>query len=1217
MAKIATVVSVTGKAYAYNPVTKLARLLKAGDAVDRDEIVQTAAGAQVQLEFANGQQMAVAAEQAVRLDESVSPQPGTATPTAQDGSVSPDTIIQALERGGDLSAQLEATAAGLGGGGGGQGNSGFVRLLRISESVDPLAFDYETALLPGVPTIESEPVEEAPPATELPTLLLKVFGVDLVNSDGSYVLHLGPVAEGDTALYVVLPVDADGNPLTTIPTGSVDVLFGGGDATAGVDYQAANVTVELGQVFSAEILDDYLADAGETYNIDASNFSNASAYSSVGYTGTNTVITDNSADGPNLPGGPEGPDGPEDTVKIQIFAVVDGQLVAANEIPEGQQATYVVHLLDSSGNIIEGASGDVSITFTNGTAGSEDYASSTATITLGQPFSADAIDDTAVESSENFTVNASNYTGAAGYENVQYGASVTTTIVDNDEPTTEPPVTPPLPTLSLKLFAVDASGTVLKTPAANSMLEDNGSRQPTSAHYAVFAVDPTGNPLQTQPVGTATVTYAKISADSPADYTHDATTVTVGQVFKATAVDDALADNGETFTVALNANSYSNSASYSSVSYAGTVTTTIYDETDNDDSTDPDRLDNDVAYTLALFAVVNDEYVPANEISETSGVGDYIVLAVDESGNPLAQGQPNAGTITVNVGVNAGSLDDSATRGTDYDSSQTITATVGTQFQISAKPDDDIEGNEDFTLTLGTNWSEAYKYEKVTYDTRFVTTTIVDDDLPALNEDTYRTFEDSTTDFSKTIGVLANDLPDTGLVVVKVAQDSLGKNVGELVNGTYTLSTNFGTVTMNQDGSFRYHVDAVNNTGHTPVQDSFYYQVEDPAKQTSSWVKATINVIDTKVDALHDYHLVDLDDNTTSIPQTESGNVLSNDFVSADATTLTKVTFGGIDHVFDADNASFTIPGEYGSLTISRNGEFSYTATGKTLLDTSENWTVYGVTAEIKKTSGIDSFDLKDLLGISGSSTGKWSFTDIKFTEGASIDIGNFLSNAASNWGNGSKPGWGVGTDEGNKDLSIEPGDVFVVDFGEGKTVSSSIGVKFVQANQENGYWVGYDSEGKLVDYGDLATTGNGFGFDEIIELKPEVAIRYLAFGGDAPGQGFYIESLKMLEMGTDVFEYTIEDSDGNLDTANLVFSPQDQTSQGDGASVVGNLVPAVEDLLDVDQGITRILDEQEPAKIFLDTNNNTGDGAEQTITFDSITAEQLKHLIDDSGHSH
>ncbi|MFZ9679222.1 MAG: retention module-containing protein [Quisquiliibacterium sp.] len=157
MAKIATVVSVTGKAYAYNPVTKVARLLKAGDAVDRAEIVQTAAGAQVQLEFADGQTMGVAAEQAVRLDESVSPQPGTQTPTAQDGSVSPETIIQALDRGGDLSAQLEAPAAGLGGGGG-QGNSGFVRLLRITENVDPLSFTYETALGSSVELLPDETV---------------------------------------------------------------------------------------------------------------------------------------------------------------------------------------------------------------------------------------------------------------------------------------------------------------------------------------------------------------------------------------------------------------------------------------------------------------------------------------------------------------------------------------------------------------------------------------------------------------------------------------------------------------------------------------------------------------------------------------------------------------------------------------------------------------------------------------------------------------------------------------------------------------------------------------------------------------------------------------------------------------------------------------------------------------------------------------------------
>ncbi len=63
----------------------------------------------------------------------------------------------------------------------------------------------------------------------------------------------------------------------------------------------------------------------------------------------------------------------------------------------------------------------------------------------------------------------------------------------------------------------------------------------------------------------------------------------------------------------------------------------------------------DVAYVLEIFAVVDGEYVSANEIEETGGVGTYVVLAVDANGDPLAE-QPG-GDVDVLV------ADGSATHG--------------------------------------------------------------------------------------------------------------------------------------------------------------------------------------------------------------------------------------------------------------------------------------------------------------------------------------------------------------------------------------------------------------------------------------------------------------------------------------------------------------------------------------------------------------------------
>ncbi|WP_407279580.1 retention module-containing protein [Aromatoleum evansii] len=155
---IAVVVAVTGRAFARDVKGNL-RPLKAGDTLQEGEVVITMAGGQVELAMADGAPMTVTADQVVTLTAEVS---ATSRPGREDAQVSQDTvdqIIQALEQGGNLD-DIEAPAAGLAGGGGGEGNN-FVRLLRISEGVSPLEFEYAqetTALL--------EPEEPAPIAEE-------------------------------------------------------------------------------------------------------------------------------------------------------------------------------------------------------------------------------------------------------------------------------------------------------------------------------------------------------------------------------------------------------------------------------------------------------------------------------------------------------------------------------------------------------------------------------------------------------------------------------------------------------------------------------------------------------------------------------------------------------------------------------------------------------------------------------------------------------------------------------------------------------------------------------------------------------------------------------------------------------------------------------------------------------------------------------------------
>ncbi|NMG00447.1 retention module-containing protein [Aromatoleum toluolicum] len=156
---IAVVVAVTGRAFARDVKGNL-RPLKAGDTLQEGEVVITMSGGHVELAMADGAPMEIAADQTVTLTAEVS---ATTRPGREDAQVSQDTVdrvIQALEQGGNLD-DIEAPAAGLAGGGGGEGNS-FVRLLRITEGVNPLEFRFaqeSTALLQPE---ESAPITEEP-----------------------------------------------------------------------------------------------------------------------------------------------------------------------------------------------------------------------------------------------------------------------------------------------------------------------------------------------------------------------------------------------------------------------------------------------------------------------------------------------------------------------------------------------------------------------------------------------------------------------------------------------------------------------------------------------------------------------------------------------------------------------------------------------------------------------------------------------------------------------------------------------------------------------------------------------------------------------------------------------------------------------------------------------------------------------------------------------
>ncbi|SDG59886.1 VCBS repeat-containing protein, partial [Onishia taeanensis] len=227
---IATVVSISGQAWARDAEGDLRELQQGDQLLDGETLVTSDSGA-VQLDFEDGlppvaigggQQVAMSGE--LDADEPVEPDEAS----AQDEGI--DALLAALDGEGDLLDDLEATAAGGGDGAEGGGHS-FIQLARIVESVDPLAFAFDTARannidseLRGAPAfLDSPSANVAPEASN-----------DAFTTNEDTALSGANVLANDT--------DPEGDSLSVSDAGSRQVTFTGPDGFT----VTAEVTIDEG-----------------------------------------------------------------------------------------------------------------------------------------------------------------------------------------------------------------------------------------------------------------------------------------------------------------------------------------------------------------------------------------------------------------------------------------------------------------------------------------------------------------------------------------------------------------------------------------------------------------------------------------------------------------------------------------------------------------------------------------------------------------------------------------------------------------------------------------------------------------------------------------------------------------------------------------------------------------------------------------------------------
>ena len=154
---IARVGKITGEAIARDPDGNV-RKLKAGDPICDGDVVQVVGGGQVQLTLADGRELTINANEAARIDAEVA---APDRPDAGDSALqnNPQGFLKVAKAivGADGTFSFTDDGGKTQGAGGQNEGHTFVELVRIVETVDPLAFQFATMRLPVNDTIEGGP----------------------------------------------------------------------------------------------------------------------------------------------------------------------------------------------------------------------------------------------------------------------------------------------------------------------------------------------------------------------------------------------------------------------------------------------------------------------------------------------------------------------------------------------------------------------------------------------------------------------------------------------------------------------------------------------------------------------------------------------------------------------------------------------------------------------------------------------------------------------------------------------------------------------------------------------------------------------------------------------------------------------------------------------------------------------------------------------------
>ncbi|MDN5064251.1 hypothetical protein [Aliarcobacter butzleri] len=568
------------------------------------------------------------------------------------------------------------------------------------------------------------------------------------------------VNEGDTAQYVVKLVDKDGNPVTVTKDTEVTIKYTNKTTQDGdTEYNnndTIKITIKAGEnssdKFDVDTIDDYLADNGEKFNLEITNVDDQGQFEKVNIgdingdkTNVDTTILDNTTDKPNENSTVESN---QENVILKIVAVgedgnpiiKDGKYTFENNVAEGSNAKYMVLAFKpgttefKTTDVVDTQGGTVTIKTTDDTAKTTgtkdnaelDYVSETSkTVTLGEVFEIETLDDYLKDDGEKYKVSINDKTyehpaSGAIYENVVTNTDpVTTTIKDNTTPNTETNVED----VKIVLVAVSSATTTIADitdTTTGKLIIDNTNETPEGGklYYIAVAVDKDGKPLATQG-GDLTINYGTTSNTSDKDATagvdYDNTTkvnTKVGVVFEVKTKDDYYAEGDENFTVKITDLKNSPYETPSIDTTKDTVTSTIKDNAPTINGTvvsgGEDTDGNTYGAEDTVYAIITGE-TTVNE----GGVVTYTVKLVDKDGNTVIPTKETIVTVTyTNIGTT--STDD-----TNKINNQQIPVKIDASgkgtFTVETKDDYYAEADENYNVKI-TNVQNTGEFENVKFD---------------------------------------------------------------------------------------------------------------------------------------------------------------------------------------------------------------------------------------------------------------------------------------------------------------------------------------------------------------------------------------------------------------------------------------------------------------------------------------------------------------------